>query len=1712
MREYLGSTKADIVFGQELHAEGERFLKFKADGKKAGWKILGSEAQATGRGGNSGGVFIAAKSRIGMGLCPGGGGVEIVPGRLAAVHLATIAKGGIVGYSVYLWPSEGLSERNVGILRELGEHAASHGKAWVAGGDWNMDPEALCSSRWPERLRAYVKAVTDPMGTCNKGEAGSNIDFFVVERRLVHVVEEPRVDDTSRPNPHRLVEVTIQGKAHTYHGMYRVAPKNVPVKWFVGPRRRPMEEEWGRVRKVMGETKEGLGGVGTGSGVAGELLVKPLEEWTALAENELAASNDIFVEREKYVGRNDCRLAWKPVMGWRAREVFQVSSKTGAAWRWVHSHICEALKLEWSRRRRVGIIQGGYWDQEEVMRYKRITEHLVGLLRKVCRRGAEIAKGLNEGERWSERWGELKGMAGAVASGGAVDVHRLSVWAAEARAKAEADELLCRGERVRGWKKFSTEAVKGGGRRAHRWLKGPQSWHPEYAGGSDDPQYGPQEIGEQCMEWWSEIWGCGNGEEGEEALGVCAEVEGWLMGGDWCSPELPVISGEMVKRAASSFKDRTGKGFCGWHPKVFNQLPEAGLQATAELLMLIEKARRWPTGADNIDLIRLSKEAGGHRLIGLLPALYRVWGKLRRPLCAEWEERHRDPCDFAVSGRSAPRAAWDFAVENEACTSSGGQTVCWQGDMEKCYELVPFTAILGEAKELEFPAGVAFLATAMYAGRRRVVVDQVYSSARRTTKGIVAGCSVATTLVKVCVRRFLKRLGEKFPTIIRRIFLDDLAAQWKGRKMLWKRRPGGGRVVVAPKKFVEAVKYCVKELAEVIGAKISGKSRFLASNKDLLRATVRECEKEGLLGKGEGASVSKYMGVDYAAAVQVTGFRPARKKRWEAAKKKVRRARQLKKGGAEVGGIWAAGPGASMGYGAEVFGVNGGVLEAYRKVTGAAVLGDAAGRSLTVGFLLEKKGGRDPMHSVGIAPIYAWALEAWRRRGNLSTMKVAWRGVRERMATAKRLWAAVRGPAAATWASLHRLGWKFVSPFTVVSDVGKEYDLLEISPKRLKRRLHEGVDRWGWRKVLREFGYGEEEAGLLAARVRKEWAVDLLHKHGDLSPQEKGALRRVLEGSVWTEERCWEEGYLEYPLCKVCLAGVGNTQHRAYGCGELAVSGDMVLKEAWREEGRKASKRDPYWTRLIPMGTARARLPRAEEVHMEWIGEAQVITGEVFGDGSVKGRGELGRGGSAFGVLKSTVEEEILELEDHALGGGWTKLGGEDHSSTDAELGALVACLRVATPPVHYITDCMSIVRGVRDGVGHTTNPDRLHADWWRRIWELVGDWVHGSLTASHVKAHRGREAAASEGEVSVRWWHGNKLADVWAGHAAEANRVGADVAEELRAEKHKYGAVARWVGQVTARCAEVLPHDKVGKLAGWARERRPEKWRVPRHELARAGARMKCVHCAQEAGTKLAIRRLKALPCWGSVIHRVGVFGRKKGDVGTSLGHLLRVSWPCLGGEAVVWCAVCGLYAQKAPRGLVKPCKGVASRAGKANLAAFNRNRHPKCGVGLSDGLAFLPEGMLPTRLSPARQEVVGSVIEAVGVRQDREEGRGEEAVQGAGVREVAFEEPPDQEYERWAALGREDGGGRGEVGAGGGVVDEAGGGGCGGGAGGLPSGEAGEPELGGAAGVGEDAQEVRQKRRRPNIYSIGGVMLGEEIAHQVAKSTSTKRSKFRF
>jgi hypothetical protein len=115
-----------------------------------------------------------------------------------------------------------------------------------------------------------------------------------------------------------------------------------------------------------------------------------------------------------------------------------------------------------------------------------------------------------------------------------------------------------------------------------------------------------------------------------------------------------------------------------------------------------------------------------------------------------------------------------------------------------------------------------------------------------------------------------------------------------------------------------------------------------------------------------------------------------------------------------------------------------------------------------------------------------------------------------------------------------------------------------------------------------------------------------------------------------------------------------------------------------------------------------------------------VLTGEVFGDGSVKGLEGLKRGGSSFGTLVEGCEGWAGEVCMEVFRGGWCTLEGDDHSSAEAELNALTQVVVRAVPPLHYITDSMTVVRGVRQGEAWTTREGSLQADWWRKIWGAV--------------------------------------------------------------------------------------------------------------------------------------------------------------------------------------------------------------------------------------------------------------------------------------------------------------------------------------------------------------------------------------------------------
>ena len=190
---------------------------------------------------------------------------------------------------------------------------------------------------------------------------------------------------------------------------------------------------------------------------------------------------------------------------------------------------------------------------------------------------------------------------------------------------------------------------------------------------------------------------------------------------------------------------------CGWHPSDWDKLGDEGLETLAELMQLAEAVGLWLGSQQRTAMIHIVKEGGAsddYRLIGMMATLYRVWAKLRRQECME------------------------------GARVQGADTACSAAYLGKFYERVPLQHLVGAAKDLGFPSGLLRLALRTYRGRRFIQYEKAYSSSVFARRGIIAGRSLATTLVKVFMWRALDAASELYPSIRLRVYLDDILLQW----------------------------------------------------------------------------------------------------------------------------------------------------------------------------------------------------------------------------------------------------------------------------------------------------------------------------------------------------------------------------------------------------------------------------------------------------------------------------------------------------------------------------------------------------------------------------------------------------------------------------------------------------------------------------------------------------------------------------------------------------------------------------------------------------------------------------------------------------------------------------------------------------------------------------------------------------------------------
>eukprot|EP00974_Lingulodinium_polyedra_P030012 2891185-Lingulodinium_polyedra.AAC.1 len=133
------------------------------------------------------------------------------------------------------------------------------------------------------------------------------------------------------------------------------------------------------------------------------------------------------------------------------------------------------------------------------------------------------------------------------------------------------------------------------------------------------------------MEAWQKIW------EEHGALPNWGLPKGLVL------PPLEKKSTAEVRKVAATFAENTGIGCDDVPPKHYSLLSDEALGALIEFYEAVEENVSWPLGVFVNVMVRLGKPDGGSRLIGLLPTVMRIWGRLHRGEVMDWEEEHDIP-------------------------------------------------------------------------------------------------------------------------------------------------------------------------------------------------------------------------------------------------------------------------------------------------------------------------------------------------------------------------------------------------------------------------------------------------------------------------------------------------------------------------------------------------------------------------------------------------------------------------------------------------------------------------------------------------------------------------------------------------------------------------------------------------------------------------------------------------------------------------------------------------------------------------------------------------------------------------------------------------------------------------------------------------------------------------------------------------------------
>eukprot|EP00971_Amphidinium_carterae_P291808 5792697-Amphidinium_carterae.1 len=893
--------------------------------------------------------------------------------------------------------------------------------------------------------------------------------------------------------------------------------------------------------------------------------------------------------------------------------------------------------------------------------------------------------------------------------GDALDMRAAHEWNIAAREAAQR------------WRHWAAESVLGGGKAAHRFSKNRTAdKDPEVFGEPMVGRVGLQEV----VNFWQRIW---------SVHGVHAAADLQLV--PKLQQQAPGIAVAELDRVLQNAPKNKSPGVDGWKLGTVSLLPEDYKRGLCRVIELWERDCCLPVDLATV-ISLLPKPDGTTRPIGLSCLPLRLWGKLRRQEAIAWEESHMLRSHWGGENASCGRAMWEHALRVESAHGKGSQCVGLFLDLAKFYEHVGHSVLTDAVVTTGFPIWLFKAAVRFYAGPRLIEWRNQVSTVFYVDGSVLAGCSLATTLVRVLLLPLLWHLETLGPPLQITSVVDDLGLTAEGTS--------------------EVVELVIARAGVYAIAWLQGRGLPLSPNKSTLIAT-----QKGL--RGNLALVFEPLGVQVDMTVKQVGSQAhvskrrrvgLQQKRFGTATSRLAKLKRLRRSGAKVSKVVRAGPIPAALWGSAVQGLSARRLKTFRRKVARTwrQLPLRASPELFMAADLDLQ-LKDPGHIHHKELVERWATCVFREELMLGNLWGAMGAAGDRLLAAKVPWLVVAGPAGAFLLTCCRLDWQVLAPYAILDHKGVFWDMRIVSPRFMAERALEASRVWSDRAA----------GGSRWGRETPHYWWQPVHRAGDKcgTPLQRYGVALVAAGGSWTQEKLFSRGLASHGQCLLC-GGQGTQWHRLFEC-----EGWKRLRHQYLDQSTLKWALSEGWA-MYGMELASLRFADSvfpdfgvEEFDLEEFErfESHLQNGErpgpIYLDGSALWP-NVGRiRASGFAVIQVTHVGRCWR----AAWGPVPTQQAPKQTALDGEAYALYALARLQwDQQVGVFSDCQRIVDLSRGGAQAALRPQQLHA----HLWACMRTWPQVHKVKAHVSPTVARSGLDALHAI------GNGLADEYAKRGAK--------------------------------------------------------------------------------------------------------------------------------------------------------------------------------------------------------------------------------------------------------------------------------------------------------------------------------------------------------